>query len=113
MFPSSSSPLIASTCLLLAMVFGALSTLIVIEVRRKSRQKARIARIGRPSVPYGAEELNRRKGLVDQLIGLYSGVHSISALSDFLNAELERRHEPWRVRIPEDGPGEILDLSAD
>jgi hypothetical protein len=42
-------------------------------------------------------------------MGLYSGVHSADALSSFLNRELERRHETWRVRVPRDGPGEIYD----
>jgi hypothetical protein len=48
--------------------------------------------------------------LVKQLMALYSGVHSVEALSSFLNNELERRHERWRVRIPSDGPGEFYDL---
>ena len=59
---------------------------------------------------HSEEEKKRRQEIVVRLMGLYSGVHSADALSDFLNKELERRHETWRVHVPVDGPGEIYDL---
>lgn len=92
------------------MAFGVLLTMIVAELRR-----SRTARIPSPAgrslvKAHSTDEIERRQSLVKQLIALYSGVHSVEALSSFLNHELERRHERWRVRIPSDGPGEFYDL---
>ena len=100
---------------LLAMAFGALLTLIVVELRKRRTPQAAVAPTHMRAVPvntHSAEESERRQTMVRQLIDLYSGVHSVEALSSFLNGELERRHERWRVRIPSDGPGEFYDLDA-
>ena len=100
---------------LLAMAFGALLTLIVVELRRRRTPQAAPAPTHTRAVPVAAssaEESERRQMMIRQLIDLYSGVHSVEALSSFLNGELERRHERWRVRIPSDGPGEFYDLDA-
>jgi hypothetical protein len=104
-------PVVLAVCaLVLAMALGALLTLIVAELRK--RLAAEITSHTRPSPvrAHSAEEIERRQSLVKQLIGLYSGVHSVDALSSFLNNELERRHERWRVRIPAEGPGEFYDI---
>ena len=107
----AASPLLTATVLLLAMAFGALLALITVELRTRSRRKARMAsQLGAGSDHHSEAEKKRRQDVVVRLMGLYSGVHSADALSDFLNRELERRHEIWRVRIPLDGPGEIYDL---
>lgn len=94
------------------MALGVLLTLIVAELRK--RRGTETASHTRPSrvKAHSAEEIERRQSLVKQLIALYSGVHSAEALSSFLNNELERRHEGWRVRIPADGPGEFYDLDS-
>jgi hypothetical protein len=102
---------LAIAALVLAMAFGVLLALIIGELRRRHRvshlePNARAT----PVKTHTAEEIERRQSLIRQLIDLYSGVHSVEALSSFLNGELERRHEPWRVRIPADGPGEFYDL---
>jgi hypothetical protein len=107
----SSNPLLSVSALLLAMAFGALMALIVVELRKRARRRSLAAtRLTSGSVRHSEEEKQRRQDVVARLMGLYSGVHSSDALSDFLNGELERRHEGWRVRIPIDGPGEIYDL---
>ena len=101
--------------LLLAMAFGALLTLIVVELRKRRTLQAATAPTHMRAVTVNtqsAEESERRQTMIRQLIDLYSGVHSVDALSSFLNGELERRHERWRVRIPSDGPGEFYDLDA-
>ena len=103
------------SALLLAMAFGALLTLIVVELRKRRRSQATVTPAHMRTVPVNtnsAEESERRQTMIRQLIDLYSGVHSVEALSSFLNGELERRHERWRVRIPSDGPGEFYDLDA-
>jgi hypothetical protein len=104
-------PTILAVCaLVLAMAFGVLLTMIVAELR-KSRGVRVASPAGRsPVKAHSTDEIERRQSLVKQLIALYSGVHSVEALSSFLNHELERRHEQWRVRIPSDGPGEFYDL---
>jgi len=106
-------PTILAICaLLLAMAFGVLLTMIVAELR-KSRTAQGSSAASRSTVKvHSMEEIERRQSLVKQLIALYSGVHSVDALSSFLNHELERRHERWRVRIPADGPGEFYDLDS-
>ena len=104
-----SNPIFLAGLLLLATAFGALSTLIVLELRTLLRQKARRRRRADTLPGHTEEEMRRRQDLLVQLMELYSGVHSADALSHFLNSELERRHQPWRVRIPLDGPGEIYD----
>lgn len=110
MVSSTTDMLIAALCLVLAMVFGALMTLIVVELRRRARIKERQER-PRPEIPRASpEEMQQRRDLVVQLMNLYSGVHSADAVSDFLNKELESRFLTWRVRIPQNGPGEIYDL---
>ena len=102
--------ILAGCALLLAMALGVLLTMIVAELRKSSAARA-TSPIGRsPAKAHSSAEIERRQSLVQQLIGLYSGVHSVEALSSFLNNELERRHERWRVRIPSDGPGEFYDL---
>ena len=107
----ASNPLVSAAMLLLAMAFGAILALIGVELRRRSRRQAQVAtRLESGLGRHSEEEKKRRQDMVVQLMGLYSGVHSADALSDFLNRELERRHEIWRVRIPVDGPGEIYDL---
>jgi hypothetical protein len=101
---------LAICALLLAVAFGVLLTMIVAELR-KSRAARDASPAGRPAIKsHSTDEIERRQSLVRQLIDLYSGVHSVDALSSFLNHELERRHERWRVRIPSDGPGEFYDL---
>src|SRR5215469_1044142 len=106
-----SNMLLTAGSLLLAMVLGALLALIAVELRKRSRRRAMAAaRLTSGSGRHSEEEKQRRQDVVARLMGLYSGVHSADALSDFLNRELERRHEAWRVRIPIDGPGEIYDL---
>jgi hypothetical protein len=95
--------------LVLAMAFGALVALIWVELRKEYLTK----RKRQPAIAvetHGESEKTRRQDVVVRLMNLYSGVHSAHALSEFLNKELERRHEPWRVRIRSDGPGEIHDL---
>ena len=105
-------PTVLAVCaLVLAMAFGVLLTLIIGELRRRRRvphlwSEDRLS----PAKTHTAEEIERRQSLIRQLIDLYSGVHSVEALPSFLNGELERRHERWRVRIPADGPGEFYDL---
>lgn len=105
-------PIVLAVCaLLLGMALGILLTLIVAELRKKPRAAETGSHLrSSPVKAPSAEEIERRQSLVKQLIGLYSGVHSVEALSSFLNNELERRHERWRVRIPADGPGEFYDL---
>ena len=105
------------SALLLAMAFGALLTLIVVELRKRRTSQAAVTSAAThtraiPVNTQSAEESERRQTMIRQLIDLYSGVHSVEALSSFLNGELERRHERWRVRIPSDGPGEFYDLDA-
>ncbi len=101
---------LAACAFLLGVALGALLILIVIELRKRRTPSA--ASPIQPALvnTYSAEETERRQTLIRQLIDLYSGVHSVEALSSFLNGELERRHERWRVRIPSDGPGEFYDL---
>jgi hypothetical protein len=95
--------------MLLAVAFGAIAALIVVELRKKHRRKS-VSKPERQSTQIQSEEeRKRRQDLVVQLMDLYSGVHSSDALSSFLNKELERRLETWRVRVPVDGPGEIYD----
>ena len=110
MILSASNPLLTVAILLLAMAFGAILALIAVELRTRARRGAGAARLQSGSGRHSEEEKKRRQDVVVRLMGLYSGVHSADALSDFLNRELERRHEVWRVRIPLDGPGEIYDL---
>ena len=103
------------SALLLAMAFGALLTLIIVELRKRRTPQAAATPTHTRAAPvntHSAEESERRQTMIRQLIDLYSGVHSVEALSSFLNGELERRHERWRVRIPSDGPGEFYDLDA-
>ena len=103
------SALLEAGLLLSAMAFGAVCALIVVELRKKRPAKPQAGHAA-PNTPASSEEeRKRRQDLVVQLMALYSGVHSADALSSFLNRELERRHETWRVRIPLDGPGEIYD----
>ena len=107
----ASNFLLSIAMLFLAMAFGAILALIGVELRRRSRRHAQAAaRLDSSSGRHSDEEKKRRQDMVVRLMELYSGVHSADALSDFLNRELERRHEIWRVRIPLDGPGEIYDL---
>lgn len=95
---------------LLATAFGALVALIGVEIRKNSKN----GRGPRPSAsPPGASnsmERARRQEIVVQLMSRYSGVHSVEALSDFINKELEWRRETWRVLIPQNGLGQIVDL---
>lgn len=105
-----SNPLILAGLLLSAMAFGAILALIAVELRKKTRHRPSSQRPAPAMSAYDNKERDRRQELVARLMELYSGVHSGDALSDFLNKELERRHEEWRVRIPADGPGEIYDL---
>jgi len=113
MLLSPASPFLTAAILLLAVAFGAILALIGVELRGRSRRKAMAAaRLETGSGRHSEEEKKRRQDVVVRLMGLYSGVHSADALSDFLNKELERRHEAWRVRIPLDGPGEIYDLDV-
>ena len=107
---NAANPLLTAAILLLAMALGAVLALIGVELRRRARRRAMPARTGVNAMRHSEEEKKRRQDMVVRLMGLYSGVHSADALSDFLNRELERRHEVWRVRIPLDGPGEIYDL---
>jgi hypothetical protein len=110
MVSTPSDMLLAALSLALAMALGALITLIVVELRKRSRQRDRLEN-ARPAPPrHTAEEMQQRRDLVVELMNLYSGVHSADAVSDFLNRELETRHLGWRVRIPQHGPGEIYDL---
>lgn len=110
MVSTPSDLLLAALSLALAMAFGALITLIVVEMRKRARQRTR-QEMARPAIPRPSpEEMQQRRDLVVQLMNLYSGVHSSDAVSDFLNKELEGRHLTWRVRIPQHGPGEIYDL---
>ena len=103
------SALLEAGLLLTAMAFGAVCALIVVELRKKSAVKSESNRTTTNTPAVSEEERIRRQDLLVQLMGLYSGVHSADALSSFLNRELERRHETWRVRVPLDGPGEIYD----
>lgn len=103
------NPIFLAWLLLLATAFGALSTLIVLELRTLLRRKARRRRTVEALPRHTEDEMRRRQDLLAQLMELYSGVHSAEALSHFLNNELERRYQTWRVRIPLDGPGEIYD----
>ena len=100
------------SALLLAMAFGALLTLIIVELRKRRTPQAVSHARPAPVNTTSPAETERRQMLIKQLIDLYSGVHSVEALSSFLNGELERRHELWRVRIPSEGPGEFYDLDA-
>ena len=110
---SGISVLLEAGLLLSAMAFGAVCALIVVELRKKNPTKPQAGHAA-PNIPApNEEEKKRRQDLVGQLMDLYSGVHSADALSSFLNRELKRRHESWRVRIPLDGPGEIYDPGAD
>jgi hypothetical protein len=112
MVSTPSDMLLAALSLALAMVFGALITLIVVELRKRARQRDRQEQ-ARPAIPRPSpEEMQQRRDLVVQLMNLYSGVHSADAVSDFLNKELESRYLTWRVRIPQHGPGEIYDLDT-
>lgn len=104
------SPLLSAGLLLLAMTLGAILALIAVELHQRAKRKIRRSRSEGAASQHSEEEKKRRQDVVVRLMGLYSGVHSADALSDFLNKELERRHEAWRVRIPIDGPGEIYDL---
>ena len=107
----STSLWLSAAVLLLAMAFGAILALIAVELRARARRRANGAARGLSNGSrHSDEEKKRRQDVVVRLMELYSGVHSSDALSDFLNRELERRHEAWRVRIPMDGPGEIYDL---
>lgn len=107
----ASNLLLSVAMLLLAMAFGAILALIGVELRGRQRRYAQAAaRLESGSSRHSEDEKKRRQDMVVRLMALYSGVHSADALSDFLNRELERRHEIWRVRIPIDGPGEIYDL---
>jgi hypothetical protein len=109
----STSLWLSAAVLLLAMAFGAILALIAVELRARARRNAHGAtRALSNGARHSDEEKKRRQDVVVRLMELYSGVHSSDALSDFLNKELERRHEVWRVRIPMDGPGEIYDLDA-
>jgi hypothetical protein len=111
MLLNASNPFLTAAILLSAMAFGALLALIAVELLARSKRTANAAaRLSAGSGHHSEEEKKRRQDVVVRLMGLYSGVHSADALSDFLNKELERRHELWRVRIPMDGPGEIYDL---
>jgi hypothetical protein len=103
------SALLEAGLLLTAMAFGAVCALIVVELRKKTAAKSASNRITTDTPAVSEEERIRRQDLLVQLMGLYSGVHSADALSSFLNRELERRYETWRVRVPLDGPGEIYD----
>ena len=102
--------LLTALSLALAMAFGALMTLIVVELRKRSGQRDRREKAKPTTPPPTPEEMQKRRDLVVQLMNLYSGVHSADAVSDFLNKELESRYLTWRVRIPQHGPGEIYDL---
>jgi hypothetical protein len=102
--------LLTALSLALAMAFGALMTLIVVELRKRSGQRDRREKVKQVTPPPNPEEMQKRRDLVVQLMNLYSGVHSADAVSDFLNKELESRYLTWRVRIPQHGPGEIYDL---
>jgi hypothetical protein len=95
--------------LVLAMAFGALVALIWVELRKKYSTKRKLERATAIET-HGESEKTRRQDVVVRLMNLYTGVNSADALSEFLNKELARRHEYWRVRIPTDGPGEIYDL---
>jgi len=107
----STSLWLSAAVLLLAMAFGAILALIAVELRNRARRRDYGATRGLPSGSRrNEEEKKRRQDVVVRLMELYSGVHSSDALSDFLNKELERWHEVWRVRIPMDGPGEIYDV---
>jgi len=106
-------PIVLAVCaLILAVALGILLALIAAEIRRARRARPISHKRAMPAKMHSAEEIERRRTLVTTLIDLYSGVHSVEALSNFLNAELERRHEQWRVRIPSDGPGEFYDLGS-
>ena len=105
-----SNPLILAGLLLLAMALGAILALIAVELRKKTQRRPSQQRPAPATTASDNKEQHRRQELVARLMELYSGVHSGDALSDFLNKELERRHEDWRVRIPPDGPGEIYNL---
>ncbi len=98
--------LVGASQFILAALFGSLVTLISIEFRKRRRGRSKSQSNRALPDPEGA----RRQALISSLMGLYSGVHSSEALQAFLNKELERRREPWRVRIPSDGPGEIHEL---
>ena len=102
-----SNPIFLAGLLLLAAAFGALSTLIVLELRTLPRRKARLRRKAESLPGHTEEEMRRRQDLLVQLMELYSGVHSADALSHFLNSELERRHQAWRVRIPSTVPARL------
>ena len=70
---------LAVSALLLAMAFGVLLTLIVVELRkRRTPQTISHARPA-PVNTYSAEETERRQTLIKQLIDLYSGVHSVGS----------------------------------
>ena len=106
------APFLAAGLLLLAMAFGAILALIAVELQKKAKPNASLQRSVSAISVSDDKEKERRQDLVVRLMELYSGVHSADALADFLNGELERRHETWRVRVPIDGPGEIYDLDA-
>jgi hypothetical protein len=98
--------------LLLATAFGALVALIGVEIRKKSKNgHGPRPSAGSPGVS-NSEERARRHEIVVQLMSRYSGVHSVEALSDFINKELEWRRETWRVQIPQNGLGQIVDLES-
>lgn len=101
---------LTAAILVLAMALGAILALIVVELRQRRRRRSAAQRPTAHVPVHSDQEKQRRQDMVVALMQLYSGVHSADALSDFLNKELERRHEAWRVRIPLDGPGEIYDL---
>jgi len=110
MILSASHPFVTAAILLLAMALGAIIALIAVELRMRRRRTSSVTRLQSSASQLSEAERIRRQDVVGRLMALYSGVHSADALSDFLNGELERRHEVWRVRVPVDGPGEIYDL---
>ena len=108
---TATSPLLI-LLLSLATAFGALVALIGVEIGKKSKNRHG----PRPSAGSlrvsNSEERARRQEIVVQLMSRYSGVHSVEALSDFINKELEWRRETWRVHIPPNGLGQIVDLES-
>lgn len=108
---SGLNPFVVIGLIALAIIFGILAALIAIELRKIQRPRGHRKQFrSHLTQAHSEEEKKRRQDLVVHLMALYSGVHSAEALSHFLNRELEHRHEPWRVRVPPDGPGEIYDL---
>ena len=62
------------------MAFGAVLTLIGVELKKAHRRRRRSKSKEKPQA-HAPEEMQRRQDLVAQLIDLYSGVHSVDALS--------------------------------